>query len=89
MDFDSNIYNLSLAFWKIIATGGPILAVALGIGLTIGILQAATSINEMTLSFVPKLIIVLLALALFSTYMMTELMDFFSYIFEQIVEIGS
>jgi flagellar biosynthetic protein FliQ len=89
MDFDSNIYNLSLAFWKIIATGGPILGVALGIGLTIGILQAATSINEMTLSFVPKLIIVLLALALFSTYMMTELMDFFSYIFEQIVEIGS
>lgn len=77
MDFDSNVYNLSLAFWKIIMTGGPILAVALGIGLTIGILQAATSINEMTLSFVPKLIIVLIALAFFSTYMMTELMDFF------------
>lgn len=89
MDFDSNVYNLSLAFWKIIMTGGPILAVALGIGLTIGILQAATSINEMTLSFVPKLIIVLIALAFFSTYMMTELMDFFTYIFERIVEIGS
>ena len=89
MDFDSNVYNLSLAFWKIIVTGGPILAVALGIGLTIGILQAATSINEMTLSFVPKLIIVLIALAFFSTYMMTVLMDFFAYIFERIVEIGS
>ena len=89
MDFDTNIYNLSLAFWKIIATGGPILCVALAIGLTIGIIQAATSINEMTLSFVPKLIVVLLALAFFSTYMMTELVNFFEYIFERIVEIGS
>jgi len=57
--------------------------------LTIGIIQAATSINEMTLSFVPKLIVVLLALAFFSTYMMTELVNFFEYIFERIVEIGS
>ena len=89
MDFDANVYHLSLAFWKIIATGGPILGIALAIGLTIGIIQAATSINEMTLSFVPKLIVVLLALAFFSTYMMTELLNFFEYIFERIVEIGS
>ena len=89
MDFDANVYHLSLAFWNIIATGGPILGIALAIGLTIGIIQAATSINEMTLSFVPKLIVVLLALAFFSTYMMTELVNFFEYIFERIVEIGS
>jgi flagellar biosynthetic protein FliQ len=89
MDFDSNVYHLSLAFWKIIVTGGPILAVALAIGLTIGIIQAATSINEMTLSFVPKLIVVLLALAFFSSYMMTELVNFFEFIFDRIVEIGS
>ena len=89
MDFDANVYNLSLAFWKIIATAGPILGIALAVGLTIGIIQAATSINEMTLSFVPKLIVVLLALAFFSTYMMTELVNFFEYIFERIVEIGS
>jgi flagellar biosynthetic protein FliQ len=89
MDFDTNVYNLSLAFRTIIATGGPILGIALAIGLTIGIIQAATSINEMTLSFVPKLIVVLLALAFFSTYMMTELVNFFEYIFERIVEIGS
>lgn len=87
MDFDSNVHNLSIAFWMIISTGGPILGIALGIGLTIGIVQAATSINEMTLSFVPKLIVVLLALAFFSTYMMTELVSFFEYIFERIVEL--
>jgi flagellar biosynthetic protein FliQ len=88
MDPNTNIYDLSLAFWTIIATGGPVLAIALAIGLTIGIIQAATSINEMTLSFVPKLIVVLLALALMSSYMMIELQSFFDYIFERIIEFG-
>lgn len=88
MDPNTNIYDLSLAFWTIIATGGPVLAIALAIGLAIGIIQAATSINEMTLSFVPKLIVVLLALALMSSYMMIELQSFFDYIFERIIEFG-
>ena len=88
MDPNTNIYDLSLAFWTIIATGGPVLAIALAIGLTIGIIRAATSINEMTLSFVPKLIVVLLALALMSSYMMIELQSFFDYIFERIIEFG-
>ena len=66
MEFDANVEHLRLAFWQIILTAGPILGTALAVGLTIGILQAATSINEMTLSFVPKLFLVLLALALFS-----------------------
>ena len=65
MEFDANVEHLRLAFWQIILTAGPILGTALAVGLTIGILQAATSINEMTLSFVPKLVLVLLALALF------------------------
>jgi len=50
MDFDSNIEFLRIAFWQILIAAGPILAVALAIGLLIGIIQAATSINEMTLS---------------------------------------
>ncbi len=54
MAYDQNVQYLSLAFWQIIMTAGPILAVALGIGLFIGLIQAATSIQEMTLSFVPK-----------------------------------
>lgn len=53
-------------------------------GLVIGILQAATSINEMTLSFVPKLVIVLAALAVLSNYMMQEMTDYFIRTFEQI-----
>ena len=56
MGFDANIDHLRVAFWHIILTAGPLLSVALGIGLLVGIIQAATSINEMTLSFVPKVV---------------------------------
>ena len=58
MAYDQNVQYLSLAFWQIIMTAGPILGIALGIGLLIGLIQAATSIQEMTLSFVPKLLCV-------------------------------
>ena len=84
MEFDSNIESLRAAFWQIIIASGPILGVALAVGLVIGILQAATSINEMTLSFVPKLVIVLAALAALSSFMMQEMTDYFASIFEQI-----
>lgn len=88
MGFDENIEFLRLAFWQIILTSGPLLAVALGIGLIIGILQAATSINEMTLSFVPKLVLVILTFGMFSTYMLTQLSDFLMLTFEQIRQIS-
>ena len=87
MDFDANIEQMRLAFWQIIQIAGPILIIALLVGLVIGILQAATSINEMTLSFVPKLVIVLLSIALFSSFMMVGLSDYFKYIFQSISEI--
>ena len=84
MDFDSNISLLTYAFWQILLIAGPVLLVALIVGLTIGILQAATSINEMTLSFVPKVVIVYIALALLASYIMIQLSDYFQFVFEQI-----
>ena len=88
MEFDTNVNYLEDAFWQIIVSAGPVLAVALGIGLLIGIIQAATSINEMTLSFVPKLLLVLLTLALIANFMLTGLADYFALIFDQIAAIG-
>ena len=84
MDFDSNISLLTYAFWQILLIAGPVLLVALIVGLAIGILQAATSINEMTLSFVPKVVIVYIALALLASYIMIQLSDYFQFVFEQI-----
>ena len=88
MEFDTNVNYLEDAFFQIIISAGPVLIVALGIGLLIGIIQAATSINEMTLSFVPKLVLVLLTLALIANFMLTGLADYFAFIFDQIASIG-
>ena len=88
MEFDTNVNYLEDAFWQIIISAGPVLIVALGIGLLIGIIQAATSINEMILSFVPKLVLVLLTLALIANFMLTGLADYFAFIFDQIASIG-
>jgi flagellar biosynthetic protein FliQ len=84
MSFDQNIESLRLAFWQIVLAAGPILGIALAVGLVIGVLQAATSINEMTLSFVPKLVLVLGAMALLSGFMMGEMTDYFAFIFDTI-----
>ena len=88
MDFDSNISFLTYAFWQILLIAGPILLVALVVGLAIGIIQAATSINEMTLSFVPKVVIVYIALGLLASYVMVRLSDYFLFVFDQIRMIG-
>ena len=86
MGFDANVEFLRMAFWQILIISGPLLAVALAIGLTIGILQAATSIQEMTLTFVPKLILVVLAFGLLANFMMVQLTDYFSFIFDQVAQ---
>ena len=88
MNFDNNVDFLQNMFWQIILTAGPLLMVALAVGLLIGIIQAATSINEMTLSFVPKLIIVLLVFGLLSGYMLNTLTSYFAFTFDQIVAIN-
>jgi len=88
MEFDGNIEYLRLAFWQIIMTAGPVLGVALAIGLLVGVLQAATSINEMTLSFVPKLILVQTTIALLSGLMMTQMSNYFAFIFQEIAVVG-
>ena len=88
MAYDQNVQYLSLAFWQIIMTAGPILAAALGIGLFIGLIQAATSIQEMTLSFVPKIFVVLGAMALIAPYSLNALTDYFAFIFEEIATKG-
>ena len=73
MAYDQNVQYLSLAFWQIIMTAGPILAIALSIGLLIGLVQAATSIQEMTL---------------FAPYTLNALTDYFAFIFEEIATKG-
>jgi len=54
----------------------PLLLVALAVGLLVGIFQAATQINEMTLSFIPKLIAIAVALMVAGPWMLRELIGY-------------
>jgi flagellar biosynthetic protein FliQ len=72
------------ALWVSVLVLAPLLGVALGVGLFIGIIQAATSINEMTLSFIPKLMALALALVAFGSWQLVTLVDFTRGIFQRI-----
>ncbi len=72
------------ALWTAVLVCAPLLSVALAVGLVIGIIQAATSINEMTLSFIPKLIALALALLIFGSWQLVTLIDFTRSIFQRI-----
>ena len=76
MDADYFLTVAREAMWVLALASAPILIPALVSGLILGMIQAATSINEQTLSFVPKLIIVAIALALAGGTIMMMLGDF-------------
>jgi len=84
MDQDYFIGIAQQALWIMALGSAPILIPALVAGVVLGMVQAATSINEQTLSFVPKLIIVAFALVLFGSSIMILLADFTREIFAQI-----
>ena len=87
MGYENNVEMVSMAFWTVLKLAGPVLIVALIVGLAIGIIQAATSINEMTLSFVPKVVIVILTIAIFTNYLLIGLTDYFMFIFERVASL--
>lgn len=72
------------AFWLIIKIVVIIVGPALIVGLTISVFQAATQINEQTLSFLPRLIVSLLALMYSGPWIVTQIMDLFNYLFMNI-----
>ena len=70
--------------WLTALVAGPILLCAWAVGLIVGVIQAATSVNEQTLTFVPKLAITALVLVVLGGAMMTLLADFTREIFAAI-----
>lgn len=74
--------------WVTALVAAPILLASLAVGLVIGVIQAATSVNEQTLTFVPKLAIIALILVLFGSSMMTLIADYTQEIFDQIARTG-
>ncbi|WEK44654.1 MAG: flagellar biosynthesis protein FliQ [Candidatus Sphingomonas colombiensis] len=83
-------YFLTVAnqtMWVLALAAAPILIPALVSGLILGMIQAATSINEQTLTFVPKLIVVAISIMLFGGMIMGLLSDFTIGIFDRIPDL--
>jgi len=73
-----------LAMKVALIMAGPILLVTLIVGLVISIFQAATQINEMTLSFIPKLLAVGITVVLLGPWLITTMVDYMQSLFSQI-----
>ena len=65
--------------------GAPVMLMALGIGMIISILQALTQIQEMTLTFVPKILVIFVSLLVLMPFMLSTLVEFTQSLFARIV----
>jgi flagellar biosynthetic protein FliQ len=79
---------LQRTLFTMLAVGGPIVLATMVVGLVISILQAATQVNEATLTFVPKLVVVAAILLLAGPGMLEQLIDFTRYIFSTAVAVA-
>jgi flagellar biosynthetic protein FliQ len=68
--------------------GGPLLTVALGVGLLVALLQAVTQINEATLAFVPKVIALGITLMLLGSFMFSTLASYTRLLFDRMISVG-
>ncbi|MBV8651240.1 MAG: flagellar biosynthesis protein FliQ [Alphaproteobacteria bacterium] len=65
--------------------GGPIMLIALVVGLAISLFQALTQIQEMTLTYVPKIVAILLAMMLLLPFMLATLQSFTERLFDRVI----
>jgi flagellar biosynthesis protein FliQ len=79
---------LQRALYTTLLVGGPIVLVSMAVGLVISVIQAATQINEATLTFVPKLLVVALILMMLGPSMVSQLTDFTRYVFDAAAQAG-
>jgi len=84
MDVSAVIDLAKEALWVTLLVSAPLLLVSLAVGLLVGIVQAATSINEATLSFIPKLIAMAVSIVLFGNWQLSVLTDYIKTVFQRI-----
>lgn len=76
MTIDDIVQISSEALYTIVITSAPILIVSLVVGLIVSIFQTVTSIQEQTLTFVPKILAIFVALLILGHWMMNNMVEF-------------
>lgn len=88
MDLGSAVSIMRGAIFQILLLSAPVLLISMVVGLIISIFQATTSIQEQTLSFVPKLAAIMLVLIFLGPWMLSTLASYTTALFEMIPEIA-
>ena len=76
------------AIYVVLKTGAPVMLIALLVGLAVALFQALTQIQEMTLAFVPKILVIFISLILFIPFMLSSLTTFTERLVDRIVSLG-
>ncbi len=84
MELDSIMVLMRGGIGMVLRLCAPVLGAALIVGLIVAIFQAVTSIQEQTLTFLPKMVVILLAIALLSGLMFTQMSEYTTALFSQI-----
>lgn len=72
----------------ILMASGPVMLAGMLVGLVISLFQALTSIQEMTLAFVPKIVVIFVAILVFLPFMMTTVIEFGLRLFDRMISVG-
>ncbi|MGI9463638.1 MAG: flagellar biosynthesis protein FliQ [Aestuariivirgaceae bacterium] len=75
---------LQSAIWTIIVTSGPAVAVAMIVGTAIALLQALTQVQEMTLTFIPKIVAILITISFAATFMGAQVYQFTTLVYSRL-----
>ncbi len=75
---------MRLAIWTIIMASGPAVVVAMVVGSGIALFQALTQVQEITLTFIPKILAILMTISLTGTFIGAQIFTFSNLVFERI-----
>ncbi|MDP6805583.1 MAG: flagellar biosynthesis protein FliQ [Rhodospirillales bacterium] len=78
----------SEAVFVVLRTATPIMLAGLVVGLIVALFQALTSVQKLTLTFVPKIIVIFLSIVLFLPFIMTTMIEFSQSLFDRIIALG-
>ena len=88
MDIQEAIFFGQQALYTVAVVSGPILLIAMFVGVIVSLFQAVTQLQEMTIVFVPKIIAVFILIAVFGGWMLEELVEYGIFCFSSIEEVA-
>jgi flagellar biosynthetic protein FliQ len=88
MSADQALQMMSQLFWSSFLIAGPILVATLAVGLLVSVFQVVTQLQEMSLSYVPKLAVAVVVTVVLAPWMLTRLTGFATSLFNNIPNLG-